>query len=428
MLAADISLFVVSYVYPFLYNYAMIILFVILVITLLEGLLLYVGRNRITAERTLSEKLSNGDDNKVTITIKSYYQYPIHAEVIDEIPFAFQKRDFYKSLRLYPGLSKDIYYTIKPSDRGEYEYGSIIILASVLFKTVKRRYKVDQKMSVKVYPSIIQMEKYGFYASSNRLNELGMKRIRRTGYSYEFDKIRIFSPGDDIKKINWKASAKNDEIMVNTFIQEKSQPVYNIVDTGRSMKFPFDNLSLLDYAVNSSLVLSNIVLRKGDKAGLITFSDKPGVFLKADKNPITLKKIMEVLYNVKTSFPETDYEKLYLTVSRNIPQRSLLIIYTNYESLYSVQRNIKYLNMIAAKHHIILVNFKNTDVSNFSKTKAGSVKGVYCRNASNRYNYMKEVIMKELTRNNIQPILTYPQDLNVNTINSYIQVKMRGLI
>ncbi len=126
--------------------------------------------------------------------------------------------------------------------------------------------------------------------------------------------------------INWKATARKYSLMVNNYTDEKSQQVYCIIDKGRLMKMPFNNLSLLDYAINSTLVLSNVCLQKQDKVGLITFANKMGNLLAADRKPIQKANILQLLYNQETSFLESDYEMLYMQLRNRVKQRSLLSI------------------------------------------------------------------------------------------------------
>ena len=130
---------------------------------------------------------------------------------------------------------------------------------------------------------------------------MGVKRIRRVGHSLEFEQIRPYVPGDDPRSINWKASARRatggpDALVVNHFQDERAQQVYCLIDKGRVMRMPFEGLSLLDYAINATLVVSNIALLKHDKAGLVTFSNRPGAIVPADRRGGHLLKLLEVLY------------------------------------------------------------------------------------------------------------------------------------
>jgi len=133
--------------------------------------------------------------------------------------------------------------------------------------------------------------------------------MRRLGHSMEFEQIKEYVSGDDYRTVNWNATARKGALMVNNFTDEKSQQVYCIIDKSRVMKMPFEGLSLLDYAINASLVLSNIALLKQDKAGLITFAENLSAFLPAEKKETQMHLILQALFNQKTRYLESDYEK-----------------------------------------------------------------------------------------------------------------------
>jgi uncharacterized protein (DUF58 family) len=202
------------------------------------------------------------------------------------------------------------------------------------------------------------MRKYELMAISNRLNEVGIKRIRRIGHSMEFDQVKNYIQGDDYRTVNWKATARKGELMVNSYVDEKAQQVYCVVDKSRAMKMAFEGLSLLDYAINASLALSNVALLKQDKAGLITIAESPGSIVAADRKPAQLGKIMEVLHKEKTRYLETNMEALHSTIRTVIKQRSLVVFYTNFESMSALNRQLPFLKRIAKFHLLLLVFLK----------------------------------------------------------------------
>jgi uncharacterized protein (DUF58 family) len=185
---------------------------------------------------------------------------------------------------------------------------------------------------VPVYPSFFQMRKYDLIARDAQTNEAGTKKLRKLGLSLEFEHVKEYTRGDDIRIINWKATARKGGLMVNNYLDERSQQVFCIVDKGRLMKMPFDKLSLLDYAINASLVMCNVSLRRHDRFGLITFAEKIGTILPADKKATQLQNVLQILYNQTTRFLESDFEMLYKQVRANVRHRSLLILFTNFES------------------------------------------------------------------------------------------------
>lgn len=177
-------------------------------------------------------------------------------------------------------------------------------------------------------------------AISNRLQELGVRKVRRIGHSMEFEQIKEYVRGDDYRTINWKATARKDALMVNNFTDERSQQIYCLLNKGRVMKMPFNGLSLLDHAINATLVLSNVALVKQDRAGLICFEKDVDIFLPADKKPTQMNQVLETLYRQETRFLEPDLEKLFSVIRNRISTRSLLVLFTNYESMESLQREM----------------------------------------------------------------------------------------
>jgi uncharacterized protein (DUF58 family) len=240
--------------------------------------------------------------------------------------------------------------------------------------------------------------------------------------------IKEYVGGDDIRTINWKATARKNSLMVNHYQDERSQQVYSLIDKGRVMEMPFNGLSLLDYAINASLVISNIAIKKSDKAGLITFQDKINATVPAGKQSRQMSLILETLYNQKTSYRETDFSVLFSHIRRKVTQRSLLLLFTNFESLYGLQRQLPFLKRLADQHLLVVIFFENTEVNSLLHRPARDLKQVYQKAVAEKFNYDKKVIVKELARNGIQALLTAPEHLTVNTINKYLELKARGMI
>jgi uncharacterized protein (DUF58 family) len=330
-------------------------------------------------------------------------------------------------LALQPKEQKHILYQLRPTKRGVYNFGNIRLFAASPIHFFTRRFTLDEPTDVAVYPSYLQLRKYQLLAISNSLSEAGVKKIRRFGHSMEFEQIKEYVQGDDYRTLNWKATAKSGQLMVNTYSDEKSQQIYCVIDKGRVMKMPFEGLSLLDYAINASLVLSNVALMKQDKAGLVTFAEGVGAFVKADKKALQMQMILETLYSQKTRYLETDFERLYVTLKTKVTQRSLVVLFTNFESLSGMKRQLPFLRKIAAQHLLVTVFFENTELSNVLHQPAEDL-AVYTKAISEQFAYEKRQIVKELNSYGIMSILTAPKDLTVNALNKYLEIKARNLI
>ncbi|MCP4136789.1 MAG: DUF58 domain-containing protein [bacterium] len=402
--------------------------FSIILFSLADMVLLYRRSTGIEARRKVPEKLSNGDMNSITIEAANRYGFPVRLKIIDELPFRFQERGFSLSAGVPAGTQTVLRYTVRPVERGEYRFGALNVFTESPLGLVIRRYRFGRDEMVPVYPSIEQMKKYDIFAISNRLSEVGIKKMRRAETAIEFDRIREYVSGDDYRKINWKASARKTRLMVNQYRDERSQHIYSIIDMGRGMKMPFNGMTLLDYAVNTALVISNIAIRREDKAGLITFSNTIETVLGADKKYSHIFKILEALYNSTTGFLEPDYEQVYSLISRKVTRRSLIILYTNFETLESLRRNIPYLTMISRRHVLVIIFFENTELREYINKPAQTIEKIYTKTIAEKFEFEKRQIVKELDRYGIHSILTSPENLTVKTINKYLELKARGAI
>jgi uncharacterized protein (DUF58 family) len=194
------------------------------------------------------------------------------------------------------------------------------------------------------------------------------------------------------------------------------------------MEMPFAGMSLLDYAINTSLIISNTVIRKGDKAGLITFADTMDTVLPADRKVVQIQKIVELLYNESTRFPESNYELLYSTVRRRVRQRSLLLLFTNFESLSSMKRQLPYLQRLGYYHLLVVIFFLNTELFALLQNSTVSTEDIYVKTIAEQFCFEKRQIVKELASHGIQAILSTPENLSIDTLNKYIELKARALI
>jgi uncharacterized protein (DUF58 family) len=423
-----VVLFVFAFFFERLIDYFKIGLFVIIGLLVFDILLLYRTKNAIKASRNLPDKFSNGDKNPVDILVTNQYSSAIHIKIIDELPIQFQERSFEIKELLQKSDSKTFPYTVRPTERGEYHFGGLQIFASTTLGFAQRKFSFNQDAMVPNYPSFLQLRKYELMAFTNKLRDYGLKKIRRIGHTMEFEQIKDYVQGDDVRNINWKASAKRNQLMINQFQDEKSQPVYSVIDKGRVMKMPFEELKLVDYAINSTLVISNIALKKGDKAGMFSFSNKVSNQVMAQKRASQMNLILETLYNLDTDFKESDFARLYIDIKRSITQRSLLLLYTNFETMDALHRQLPYLQAIAKNHLLVVIFFENTELKELVKQPAVSTQEIYQKTIAEKFIYEKKLIVTELNKYGIQTILTEPQQLTVNTINKYLEIKARGLL
>jgi uncharacterized protein (DUF58 family) len=428
LLGINTFIFINAFFFPSLLFPAKLIFALILVLFIVDILSIFRIKKGILAERNVPDRLSNGDSNDVFIKVENHYPFSVQLQIIDELPIQFQIRNFFIRETILAGAEKIFKYQVKPLKRGEYVFGGLNVYVRGVIGFISRRYIFDQDKAVAVYPSFLQMRKYELHAISNNLTQLGIKKIRKLGNNREFDHIKEYVTGDDIRTINWKATARKGSFMVNRFQDEKAQNVYCVIDKGRTMKMPFDGMTLLDYAINATLVTSNVALTKDDKAGLIIYNNKLSSFVPAEKKPGHLNTILQVLYKEKTAYLESNNEILYLNLKKKVSQRSLILLFTNFESLSSMKRQLPYLRLIAAEHLLVTIFFQNTELKHLLNKKAVSTEDIYLKTIAEKFAFEKKLIVKELQKYGILSILTTPESMTVDTLNKYLEIKSRNLI
>ncbi len=425
----NILILILGYFFDVFFAIGKISILIFFALIFLDFLLIYNNSKKVLiAVRDTPKRLSNGDDNQIKLSVLSNFTIPIDIKVIDEIPHQFQVRDFEIIDKLKPKQEKNYQYNLHPVVRGEYSYGKLNVFVKTKLGFISKRFIFSENAQVPVYPSFITMRKYELLAISNKLSEAGIKKIRRISNNREFEEIREYVKGDDFKTINWKATARRMRFMVNQYQDEKSQQVYSIIDMGRTMKMPFDGMSLLDYAINASLVISKIAILKKDKAGILTFSKNIHNVVAANRKSSQMEVILQTLYKQETNFLEANYELLYTTVRRKITKRSLLLLYTNFEGMNSLQRQLEYFRLLSKNHLLVVVFFENTETKKLLLNKANTIEDIYIKTIAEKFSYEKRQIARELKKYGIHSILTEPQNLTVNTINKYLQLKSVGLI
>ena len=423
-----IVIFVVGFFITAFFYVALVFLSAFTLVLCVEYFMLFHQQKGITSERIIADRFSNGDANEVTIKIQNNYGFSCDLLIIDELPFQLQERSFSISDSLSKYSKKSVQYDVNPKERGVYEYGAINIYVSTLTKFIRKKYTFSANQKVAVYPSFLNLRKYELFASRTALLPNGIKRTRKIGQSSEFEQIKEYVLGDDLRHVNWKATAKRQHIMVNHYQEEKAQNVYLLIDKGRTMKMPFNGMSLLDYAINASLMLANISIKKQDKAGLWTFDKKTDIFLKADNKTLQLRRIIESLYSITTDFKESNYEYILSESLKKIQKRSLLILFTNFETVDALKRQLPYLRALAKKHVVLTVIFENTLLDEIYSKKINSSKDIYIQTIASKFVHEKYLIMQELQLHGIKTIYTKPADLSINLLNKYLEIKQQEII
>ncbi|WP_020571585.1 DUF58 domain-containing protein [Neolewinella persica] len=427
VLGAIVVLSAIGFYWSFFFYLAIAGLIALFGLTGYDTYVLYTVSDKVSAARKTPKVFSLSDEMQVRIQLHNASSRKVDVVLTDELPAELQIRNHRIPFVLAPDVDRELTYPIRPMTRGAYEFGDLNLFLTTDWKLAERRLVFPAQETVPVYPSILQMQQFALKAKTT-VPAQGRKRLRRLAKSYEFDQIKEYVLGDDYRSINWKATGRRNTLMVNQYEDERAQRVFCCIDKGRTMLMPFNGLSLLDYAINATLALSNVILTREDRAGLLTFADKIGTVLPADSKPDHLRRIMEALYRQQDQQKESNYDLLYYASRKLLGGRSLIILFTNFESNYALDRVLPGLRRIARAHQLVVVLFENTEIADLLNETTEGVEDVYLKSTARNFLQQRELMAARLRQNGVKVVLTPPDKLSGAVINEYLELKRRGVV
>lgn len=408
------------------YRLGLGVLATVTILIIRDFFLLFVVKSPLIFSRTVPQKLSNGDPNLISVEFSNTGSLPLRVKLIENLPYQLQMFNFEENYRLVPGETLKTGYSITPALRGEYTWGPAVLLIRPEYGgLLARKEEFHREETAACYPSFLRFTETRLNA---RAENTSQNDIRKIGQSLEFEQIKEYAPGDDHRHMNWKATARRGQLMLNRYRDERSQDIYCAIDMGRTMKMPFHNRTLLDYAINAALALTRTVIATHDKAGILAFAHRQSEFLPPAKDWRQFGRINEFLYKLETGFLESDFEHLYKFIRAGIRRRSLIILFTNFDSENALKRNFRYLKDIARHHLLVVVFFEDSEAKELVETEARDITAIYERAVNADKLYKGRLLARELQKAGIRTVLTPPEKLGVQIINEYIGIKKQQIL
>lgn len=402
--------------------------FLVLFGLVVADLLLTTRPEQIVAERITEPKLSLGADNLIRIALTNHSPRPVSFELRDEYPFAFKAEQISLRGDLPPLAATEARYHVRPLNRGDYRFGGLNLRYLSRLGTFRRQARHEIDADVRVYPNVLDVRKYDLLARRGLLMELGLRIVRIGGAGTEFERLRDYTPDDEYRRINWKATARRNRPIAVEYETERSQHVVYVLDTGRLMRPPIGELAKLDYAINAALLGSYVATLRGDQVGLLTFADEVGVYLAPAKGRGQFYSMLELLYNVRSEPVEADYGRALGYLGLKNKRRSLIVIFTDLVTLDAAQPLIAYTARLALRHLPLVVTMHDPHVAALARASASSTAAVYERAVAEQLVDERRVILDTLNRAGVLTLDVEADRLSAAVINKYLELKSRGTL
>lgn len=403
----------------FVYNFVVFLLVIIDVV-------ISPRPENLVVERRLPRKLSIGRDNPVEIVVTNSSHRPLSLELVDEFPAEFSGDGRNISLELAQRSSRSCSYTVKPQRRGCYFFNRTVVRFRGLLELVVFQQEYGEACQVEVYPDIAAISRFELRMKRGQLAEAGLVTERRRGCGSDFESLREYVKGDEFRRIDWKASARKNKLITREFQSEVNQSVLVVIDCSRSMGAVVDNLTLLDHAVNSALIMGYQVMKKGDRIGLLAFSDRPHVFLPPGRGKAHFYSYIRHLYAIAANRVEPDYETVLRAISATRLRRSLLMVITDLTSGEAVNKMLSAAPMISRKHLTAVVSVLDPKLREIADAVPDNVDAVYDKVVARTMIERVAGLSRHIEKIGIATMLVTPQQLNSKLLSHYLQIKLRS--
>jgi uncharacterized protein (DUF58 family) len=374
------------------------------------------------ARRANEVKLYFKAENTIFFYVKNNFRHKLEVEVKDERLRHFNIVGKDMKHVVEAGEEAVFSYAVIPAKRGSFVSGKVYLRYRGLMGLCKKYVTVASAAAYKVYPNIKDLSKYRLMTQKNRFLPTGEKNLPQYGAGSEFESLRSYVEGDDFRKINWAATARENKLIVNQEQMERDQPVYILLDIGRPMSYMVKGFKKLDYSINAALILCDIVNLQGDKAGLLVFDSKVQTHIAPGQGPLHRNLLMETLYNVADNRQTANYEGAFQTLCERQKRRSLVFIFTDFEILEEAEDLISHIAILKRRHMPIVVFMENESLA--AMAGATAPKRTYdkiLKQTAQDFCDERKKIIRTLNIMGIPSVESTAEQFTLSAVNRYLQ-------
>jgi uncharacterized protein (DUF58 family) len=405
---------------------AMLVVDGVLALGAMVDLLFALGR-RIDVDRQAAAIFSVGRPNLVTLHLRNRGWRSLRGTVADDPLEACDTAGNPGVFDLGGHATVTVKYEVTPSSRGRRRFGAVTVRYGSPLGLLARQERVELPADVDVYPDVHAARALELLRRQGRQDaRLGSLRVR--GGDTEFERLRPYQVGDEIRHVDWRSSARRDDLTVRQFQAESNQNVVFALDVGRSMRGDTGGLTAVDHALNAALLTADVALRGGDKAGLMVFDETPRRFVPPTGGRAGGRKLTRAVYDLEAGLGATDYGAAMGFLRAQVRVRSLFIVFTNLLEPRSAKELATSMKGLLPRHLPLCVLLRDTDVETLATAPAANVDDLYVRAAAAESLAWRDSLIRGLRKAGVLVLDARPADLTPELVKGYLDVKARRLL
>lgn len=384
---------------------------------------LRAGRS-VAARREVDAILSLGALNRVVIVLRNRGDEAFRVLARDEPPLDFEAGELRLSCELPPGGECRPTYSLRPRRRGDYAFGRLEVRLITSMGLVARQLRFELGERVKVYPNLEHIRSYQMHAQRQHLPDIGVHPLRLVSMGMEFESLRAYVPGDELRRVDWKATARRARPITRQYDIERSQHVVVCLDLGRTMLSELGALTKADHAVNAATLLAHVASRHGDWVGLFAFSGAPRLFVPPRKNQF--QQVLSALYGLQPERVESDYERSFLEAAKRLRKRALVVLLTDLTDPDSSARLRHHVGLLTRKHLVLCAALSDYELYDLSARAPQESRDLYERTVATALLEDRRQAIAALNERGAVAFDATPENLSVAVLNRYLEIKARA--
>ncbi|MCK8058637.1 MULTISPECIES: DUF58 domain-containing protein [unclassified Fusibacter] len=349
--------------------------------------------------------------------------YTLKFVLRDEKPdFGLQYHCNYINGQVPAGEEKRFFYEITPKKRGDHKFNKVWVKKTSMLGLLELHDEWHLPFEVQVYPNVKKLSNYKMRLVKSRRFLEAMRPTRLKAKGHSFESLKEYTSGDDYRSINWQATARAMHPIVNEYQLENNQRIYLMLDIGRTMSYTVKGFRKLDLVINTAVVLSDIINQSKDLVGLTSFDHEVATSLVPSKGPMHRKRIVESLYKVEASMSEPNYQQAWLSVLKREKHRSMMILFTDFETLQDVNRFVEASAIVLKKHVVIVLMIEDESIKQHSLNDKESI---FVQGTALELMHEKKKIIKKLASHGVFAAMCKPETIEMTAINHYLEAKAK---
>jgi uncharacterized protein (DUF58 family) len=390
-------------------------------------LVLLPGRSHVSARRAVPEILGLGDREEADLEIDSQWSRPFRVTIAHEMP-AVLVVDEPGPVEIPARATIRVPMPFTPMRRGPVDLGDVALRATSPLGLVARIIRLPLSATATVVPSLANVRRFRLLAMQHRLQDVGVRALRRRGEGRSFAGLREYVPGDDPRNIDWKSTARHNHMMLREFTIERSQTVITLVDCGRAMTQMAGEFARIEHVLSAAMLLTDVAAVSGDQVGALAFDDSIRAFVPPQRGRAALGAVRQALSGINASLSEPDYAAAFRMLALRQRRRALIVFFTDVIDVRASRSLVAFLSRAAARHAVVVVAIRNEALLTAAQSPASSSSGVYLAAAAEELVQEREEALARMRRAGVTVLDVAATQMATAVLNRYLDIKARGLL